>query len=80
MAATSVKSIDSPGPDGQFIEVAGKTYVIGSTDSGAGWTQICQTSGPMKTTRLLLDLNRSGENVTSVDDLVGTPDGRVHLA
>lgn len=77
MAATSIKTIDSGGPDHQMIEVGGKMYTISSTASGAGWELIYQTSGPANTTKLLVDLNKPGTTIASLDDLTGTTDGRV---
>ena len=77
MSATAVKSVDSAGPDDQMIAVGSTTYVISSSRSGGGWSQICSTKGPASTTKHLLDLNKTGATLSSVENLTSTADGRV---
>jgi RTX calcium-binding nonapeptide repeat (4 copies)/Domain of unknown function (DUF5050) len=80
MSASAIKAINSGGPDHMMVEAGGKLYVVSSEASGAGWELIYQTRGPANTTKLLVDLNKPGTTIASIDDLTATADGRVFFS
>ncbi len=77
MSAGAIKAIDSAGPDNDMITVGNTTYVVSSSRSGGGWSQIYSTKGSASTTKHLLDLNATGATIASIENLVSTSDGRV---
>jgi Ca2+-binding RTX toxin-like protein len=80
MSSTSIRTINSGGPDYSMVESNGTVYAISSSASGAGANQIWQaTGGGTGNSKLLIDGSSSSAKIGSFQDLVVAGDGKVYF-
>ena len=80
MSATSIRTINSGGPDYSMVESSGTVYAISSSASGAGPNQIWQaTGGGTGNSKLLIDASNSATKISSFENLTVAGDGKVYF-
>ena len=75
--AVADKVVDVTGPVQEMVEAGGQIYISVPLASGGSTVRIYGTDGRADHTKLLLDATQPGMNISAIEELTATEDGRI---